>query len=214
MSRRHPDLRTAPTFAIADLPTCKGGMSRRQFCVLASSGLVGLGLGACDPGAARITVGDGVDGPPVSKGPTVDGGVDLAAPMHDAGAADLVAHDLAAHDLATTSACSGPFNAGAASAIAVGAAKYLTDNVNFELFLCRDGGGLYALSAACTHEGVKITKQTSRFYCPAHGATFDLNGEHPTSPALSPLDHYALCVDANGDILIDYNTVVSASTRA
>jgi len=230
MSRRHPDLRsvdaasgdvrTAPTVAIAELPSCKGGqgISRRDFCAIAGAGLGLLGLAACDPGAPRIVLGDGVESsgtdPNTSNGPPVgDGAVsandDLAHPPGS---------DLAngSHDMATSgnNSCSGPYNAGPASAITVGQAKYITDNVNFDIFLCRDASGLYALSALCTHEGKLLTKKTSDFYCSRHGATFDLNGQHPTSPAYSPLDHYALCVDATGNILVDYNTTVSASTRA
>ena len=210
---------SSETFAIAELPPCKGGMSRRRFCAGAGAGLVTLGFAACDPGAARIVVGDGVGDEPnnnLAKGPTVDGSSspDLSSGTNpvDAG------HDAAAApqaDLAhTTNNCAGPYNAGAASAIAVGAAKYFTDNNTFELFLCRDAGGLYALSASCTHQGVTLTKQATKFHCSAHGANFDLNGEHPTSPAFSPLEHYALCVDATGNVLINYNSVVAASTRA
>jgi Rieske Fe-S protein len=223
MPRRSPALKPAvnqlgsgATIAIADLPPCKGGMSRREFCGLAGSGLVALSLSACDPGAAKIIVGDGV-------APTTS--IGLGPPPPDGGATDLaqnIPHDGATgpndlagpQDLAQTSNCSGPYNAGAASAITVGAAKHLTDNVNFDLFLCRDSGGLYAMSAQCTHAGATLTHQSTQFHCPAHGATFDLNGQHPTSPAFSPLDHYALCVDGSGNVLIDYNTVVSASTRA
>ncbi len=104
-------------------------------------------------------------------------------------------------------------NAGPASAIAVGQAKHLTDNVNYDLYVLRDSGGLYALSASCTHAGCTVRKQTTEFYCPCHGATFDLNGQNPTGPAFSPLDHYALCVDSAGNVYVDYNTTVSPTTR-
>lgn len=229
MSRRHPDLRsldaasgdvrTAPTFAIADLPSCKGGqgMSRREFCAIAGAGLGLLGLAACDPGAARIVVGDGVDNtgtnPNTSNGPPVgDGAVPIDEDLAHPPGSDLASGP---HDMAMSSgSCSGPYDAGPASAITTGQAKYITDNNNFALFLCRDASGLYALSAICPHQGEIIQKKTSEFYCPAHGATFDLNGQHPTYPAFSALDHYALCVDATGNVLIDYNKTVSASTRA
>jgi len=227
MSRRTPelrsvdaatrDVRTAPTIAIADLPSCKGGagLSRREFCALAGASLVGLGLTACDPGAPRIVLGDGVeDGTnPTSNGPPVgDGAVSPTEDLAHPPGSDLASGP---HDMAmTTNGCSGPYNAGPASAITVGQAKHITDSVNFDAFLCRDANGLYAMSALCTHEGKLLTKQTSQFYCSRHGATFDLNGQHPTSPAYSSLEHYALCVDASGNVLLDYNTIVSPSTRA
>ena len=129
----------------------------------------------------------------------------------------MVAREIVGPDLAhggATCPTSGVLDAGAASAIAVGSAKHFTDNQNYDLYVCRDSGGLYALSASCTHSGCTVSKQSSRFYCPCHGATFDLNGQHPTSPAFSPLDHYAVCVDGSGTIYVDYNSVVSPSTRS
>jgi Rieske Fe-S protein len=96
----------------------------------------------------------------------------------------------------------------------MGTAKHLTDNNNYDLFVCRDSGGLYALTAICTHQGCTVTKQASQFYCPCHGATYDLNGQHQTRPATGPLDHFAICLDQSGNVLVDYNTVVAATTRS
>jgi nitrite reductase/ring-hydroxylating ferredoxin subunit len=192
-------------------------MSRRKFCAFAGSSLVSLGLAACAPGDPRVVVGDGVDnnGLPTAGGPPPpDGGsgADLAQAGHDGG----VAADLASgsHDMASVSAScgSGALSAGPASAVASGDAKLLTGS-SYQLFLCRDAGGLYAMDAGCTHEGKLLVKQATSFYCSRHGARFDLNGEHPTLPAFSPLDHYSVCVDASGNVTIDYNKIVPASTR-
>lgn len=101
---------------------------------------------------------------------------------------------------------------GSAAALATGTYQHLTGGGN-SVYLCRDATGLFAMDARCTHEGALLTKQASRMYCPRHGATFDLNGEHPTGPANGPLDHYSVCVDAAGNISIDPNTVVDATTR-
>src|SRR5207248_2882080 len=70
-----------------------------------------------------------------------------------------------------------PLNAGPAAALTLGTAKYFTDSVSYELFVCRDQAGLFALSASCTHAGATLKKESTQFYCPRHGATFDLNGE-------------------------------------
>jgi len=159
------------------------GMSRRAFCAAAGAGLVTVGLVACTP-----------------AGEMMGGNSDLGDQP----------------DLTTGQAggCApGGVNAGLASDIAMGAAKHVTDNNNYDLFVCRDAGGLYALSASCTHSGCTVQKQATRFYCPCHRATFDLNGLHPTSPARTALPHFALCLDDGGNAIVDYNTTVAATTR-
>jgi nitrite reductase/ring-hydroxylating ferredoxin subunit len=160
--------------------------SRRRFC----GGVVAaLGLGACDLGTQHVTLG-GLE--------KADGGADTA--------------DLASTaDLAMSGGQCGTFDAWLAAALVVGQAVYFADQ---DLFLCRDELGLYALTSLCPHQQCTLSKRATQFYCNCHGATFDLNGEHPTTPAHSSLVHYALCVDANGHVLIDPNTQVVASTRA
>ena len=76
-------------------------------------------------------------------------------------------------------------------------------------------GRIQAVSGICTHQGCRLHLDTpaTGYVCPCHGATFDLNGQHPTAPAFSPLDHYSVCVDGSGTIYVNYNSVVSASAR-
>ena len=203
------------TLPLTALPPCAGGVSRRSFCASAGLGLIAIGLPACGVGDSRIRLG-ALDGQEDPNGGGDDEGT------HGGGSPDLGStgpEDLGGTtppDLAkggNTCSTSGVLNAGASSAIAAGSAKHFTDNFHYDLFVCRDSGGLYALSASCTHSGCTVSKQSSQFYCPCHGATFDLNGQHPTSPAFSPLEHYAICVDASGTIYVNYNNVVGASTR-
>ncbi len=165
----------------------RGGVSRRGFCAAAGVGLVSIGLGACTETGGQ------------------DGGT--AGDLGSSGQPDLAQGQ-------GNGNCAAGVNAGQASAIAAGAAVHFTDNQSYDLFVCRDSGGLYALNAICPHAGCTVRKATSQFFCPCHGATFDLNGQHPTSPAFSPLDHYTLCVDAAGDVIVDFNTTVSATTRS
>ena len=84
-----------------------------------------------------------------------------------------------------------------------------------EVFVCRDAGGLYALSSICPHAGCDVTfrSSTSGFRCPCHGAVFDFNGAHPTRPAFSPLDHYALCLSGAGTVAFDLSSTVDATQR-
>ncbi len=76
------------------------------------------------------------------------------------------------------------------------------------VFICRDADGYYAVDAGCTHLGCDVQLATAGnlkagFSCPCHGATYDPNGLNPTSPAPTPLKHYALCVEASGTLLVD-----------
>jgi nitrite reductase/ring-hydroxylating ferredoxin subunit len=192
----------------------RGCASRRQFCVGAGAGLVALGAG-CTGGPERVLTGqldDETDGTRQPTNVNPDGGADLAYPF-DAAGSDL-AHSNTPSDLATPPPVCGTssFSAGPASAIAMGMAKYFTSS-KYDVFVCRDAGGLYAMDAACTHSGCILTPKTTQLHCDCHGANFDLNGEHATLPAFLPLQHYALCVDASGNITVDYKTKVSSTVR-
>jgi nitrite reductase/ring-hydroxylating ferredoxin subunit len=215
--------------SLEDLPPCKGGISRRGFCVVAGTGLITLGLPGCDPGGSRVEVGglggdapagtggNGGGGGGVGGGPT---GQDMA--NGSTGGQDAGTHDgstggqdsgTTGQDSGTTNSCSGPLNAGAASAIASGAAKHFTDNINYDLYVVRDSGGLYAINASCPHAGCTTTYKTTSWYCNCHGATWDANGNNPTSPAHSALEHYSVCIDGSGNVLVDYNKTVTYTTR-
>ena len=135
------------------------------------------------------------------------GGHDLASASH----ADL-SQPNPNPDLAQTSGntCVSGVNGGAAATVTPLAPKYVSAA---KAYVCRDANGLYAMSSLCTHAGCKVTHQSSLFYCPCHGAAFDLNGQNPTSPASSPLEHYEMCVDGAGNVQINTSKTVDASTR-
>jgi len=76
------------------------------------------------------------------------------------------------------------------------------------VFICRDEDGYYAVDAGCTHLGCDVALKASGdlkqgFACPCHGATYDANGQNPTSPAPMPLKHYGLCAQPSGTLLVD-----------
>jgi hypothetical protein len=101
-------------------------------------------------------------------------------------------------------------------------------------WVCRDDHGFYAVAAKCTHgaalvvlvtpdrarESPKVTKAREEcepdtlpaFVCPAHCATFNFNGDHPTGQAKRPLDHLALDLE-RGRLVIDASRRVPARTR-
>ncbi len=105
---------------------------------------------------------------------------------------------------------SGVTDVGAATTFVANKPTYFSSG-NF--FVCRDSGGLYALTARCTHDGVTIQAETSDFFCPAHGATFDFDGNVTGGPAFTNLVHYAMCTMSNGHVGVIKSQTVSQSQR-
>lgn len=81
------------------------------------------------------------------------------------------------------------------------------------MFVVRDANGLYALTAKCPHQGVTITAQSSKFHCNAHGADFTLTGTVTDGPTTRSLQHYGLCLLANGNVGLQSSTKVDAGVR-
>jgi len=112
----------------------------------------------------------------------------------------------------TGSPPSGPVPAGNVSALSVGGMRTISNVV-----VARDAGGLYAMSAVCTHAGCLLDDSSGTvaagLYCPCHGSTFDAAGAVTRGPARSPLQHYAVVVAADGSITVDGGHPVSVDTR-
>ncbi len=85
--------------------------------------------------------------------------------------------------------------------------------VNSGTFVIRDARGLYAMSATCTHRGCTVAPVASGFRCPCHSATFDRNGAVTGGPAPTALEHYAMCVLADGRLGIAFGEIVAADVR-
>jgi Rieske Fe-S protein len=81
--------------------------------------------------------------------------------------------------------------------------------------LGRDSGGLYAMTITCTHQGCDVAPSSNdTLYCDCHGSRFDSNGQVLHGPAGSPLVHFAVSVDANGNITVHGKQQVDASVRS
>jgi nitrite reductase/ring-hydroxylating ferredoxin subunit len=104
----------------------------------------------------------------------------------------------------------GATDVGAPSTFTTGKPVYFSTG---SFFVVRDAMGLYALTARCTHEGAITVAQTADFYCPRHGAMFDFNGTVTRGPATVALQHYAMCVLANGHIGVNTTMTVAQSVR-
>ncbi len=212
--------------------------SRRSFCIATGAGLgAGLllaSLPACDPGTdPRIGEGSldntgggtggnaggggggggGTAGGGGGGGGTAGGGGGGGGGT--AGGGGTGGGDMAhgPGDMGTSGCTPKGTAAGTASSYTVGGTPKMYGSSSKEFFVLRDSGGLMAVSAACTHSGCPVQVNGNQYYCNCHGATFAFDGSQPTSPAFSPLKHFAMCVDASGNVTVDTSTTVSSSTR-
>ena len=106
----------------------------------------------------------------------------------------------------------GPIAAGNLSALPVGSLHVMSNVV-----VARDAGGVYAMSAVCTHAGCLLDDGAATIAaglsCPCHGSKFDGDGAVTAGPARAALQHYAVTVSADGSIVVDGGQPVSAGTR-
>jgi cytochrome b6-f complex iron-sulfur subunit len=71
-------------------------------------------------------------------------------------------------------------------------------------------GGVYALSAVCTHLGciTRYRSDENAIACPCHGSRFDLEGDVVNGPAPRPLPWLDVQTDAAGNLVVDTSVVV------
>ena len=112
----------------------------------------------------------------------------------------------------------GKLAAGAASSYTVGMAKVFSNAVKvsgqeYDIMVAKDANGFYAMDSDCTHSGCSVDTQGTGYYCNCHGATFDSNGKHTGGPGSGYLQHYAVCVDASGNVTVDTSTQATPTQR-
>ena len=73
-------------------------------------------------------------------------------------------------------------------------------------------GGVYALSAVCTHLGciTRFRSDDRMIACPCHGSRFDLEGNVVHGPAPRPLPWLDVTRDAAGNLVVDTGIVISS----
>lgn len=116
-----------------------------------------------------------------------------------------------------TVACGPPFgivSAGNASSLTVGDVKVVP---GASAAIARDAQGIYAMTLICTHQGCDMSTQglvsSSGIDCGCHGSVFDVQGNVVRGPATSPLQHYQVTADAQGNLTVDGNIPVDAAAR-
>lgn len=108
----------------------------------------------------------------------------------------------------------GDVPAGNVSALAVGALQPIDGQ---PVCIGRDARGVYAMTLTCTHAGCDIAAtgsvDASGLQCGCHGARFDTDGNVLRGPAPAPLDHFAVTMDMQGNLMIHGGEIVSQDQR-
>ncbi len=71
------------------------------------------------------------------------------------------------------------------------------------VFIGRDAGGLFALSAVCTHLGCTVALTGDHLACPCHASRFSTDGTNLSGPASNPLSYLHLEFNAAGEVVVD-----------
>jgi len=79
--------------------------------------------------------------------------------------------------------------------------------------LVKDGGGLSAISLACTHLGCTVGQAGDGFACPCHGSRFRRDGTVVNGPATTSLAAHDLQVVEGRRIVVDLGTTVEAGMK-
>jgi nitrite reductase/ring-hydroxylating ferredoxin subunit len=176
-------------------------VSRRHFCGGVACGLGAAALASCIDGSSTVIQTGPLGGPEGSNHDNPDAGSNVGSDggTHDDGGGT-----------AATCPTTGVTDVGAPTTFTTDKPVYFSSG-NF--FVVRDSGGLYALTAKCTHEGATLTAETSDFYCPRHGATFDFDGNVLGGPVFTGLVHYEMCTMSSGHVGVVTSKQVTQSER-
>ena len=99
----------------------------------------------------------------------------------------------------------------------------LTLLTNGPVFIGRDEGGLFALSAICTHLGCTVAREVQPapgvatsgegLVCPCHGSHFAADGTPLAGPASQALPRLALTLNDDGLVEVNLDQVVEPDFR-
>jgi cytochrome b6-f complex iron-sulfur subunit len=80
-------------------------------------------------------------------------------------------------------------------------------------YIFRDGQGVFAISATCTHLGCAVARSSNGFQCPCHGSKFSAAGAVEAGPAPRPLPWLDIGRAADGQLVVYADNEVPAGTR-
>ncbi len=100
------------------------------------------------------------------------------------------------------------FNAGALENYSPGT---VTLNAENRTYIIREKeGGIYAISAVCTHLGclTRWNENNGMITCPCHGAKYSKTGSVIEGPTSKTLPRFSICLNENNEIIVDRNILV------
>ena len=99
------------------------------------------------------------------------------------------------------------FHAGSAMDYPDGTVRF---NREQRAYVIGGGGGVFALSAVCTHLGciTRFLSDEKAIACPCHGSRFDLEGNVTHGPAPRSLPWLEVQVDATGSLVVDTSVFI------
>ena len=100
------------------------------------------------------------------------------------------------------------FNAGALENFSPGT---VTLNAENRTYVIREKeGGIYAISAVCTHLGclTRWNEHNGVITCPCHGTKFSKTGSVIEGPTSKTLARFSICLNENNEIIVDRSILV------
>jgi cytochrome b6-f complex iron-sulfur subunit len=100
------------------------------------------------------------------------------------------------------------FRAGSPAEYPEGTVRFNRDQ---RAYIIGGAGGVYALSAVCTHLGciTRYLADENAIACPCHGSRFDLEGNVVHGPAPRPLPWLEVQADPSGSLVVDTSISVA-----
>jgi cytochrome b6-f complex iron-sulfur subunit len=76
---------------------------------------------------------------------------------------------------------------------------------DIRVYVVRTVRGFFALSSICTHLGciTRWNEAGGTIDCPCHGSVFERNGNVRSGPAPRPLNHLAVSLEQDGQLVVD-----------
>jgi Rieske Fe-S protein len=198
---------------------------RRRFLQMLGSGVVAVGTGC--GAVAKSTGGAGGDGAggdeTSSSGTTTGTGGATTTSSASTSSTTASSTTTSSTTTSTTSSSSG----GACTANPTGTklgqpSAYASDGLhiakNEGVLIGRDAGGLYALTAICTHQGCDMSGPDgslsgSDIICACHGSEFGPTGAVVHGPAGKALKALSLELGCDGFLYVNKNKTVASTVR-